>query len=158
MCIMRFEPAIDSDKEYFRILNRACYEDVVSRQLGSWDEVHQNNNFEKKWPTQNFRKIFVDEQLVGGVWIDEGPDFIQLREVQIHPDFQNQGIGSRVVQMEIDNVRSKGMKLRLRVLFESYAVALYERLGFKIIDFVPSAVRRLARCYSQALLQTHELN
>ena len=134
VCAMRFEAAKESDKEYFRSLNRACYEDVVGRQFGPWDEELQNNSFELKWPENNFRKIFIDDELVGGIWVDDGPEFIQLREVQIHPDFQGQGIGTKIVQMEIDNARSQGKRLQLRVLFENRAVKLYERLGFRIID------------------------
>ncbi len=131
---MRYEPATEDDKDYFRALNRACYEDVIVRQFGLWDVVSQNKSFETKWPTNNFRKVFVEDNLVGGVWIDEHPEFIQLREVQIHPNFQGKGIGTELVKMEIESARRKGKPLRLRVLFQNQAIRLYERLGFVIID------------------------
>lgn len=131
---MRYEPATEDDKEYFRALNRACYETVVVRQFGLWDEVHQNQSFETKWPTNHFRKVFADDELVGGIWIDEHPDLIQLREIQIHPHYQGRGIGTRLVQAEIDSAKAKGKPLRLRVLFQNEAIRLYERLGFVIID------------------------
>ena len=119
---MRFLQAVAVDKEYFRRLNRACYEDVITRQFGAWDEVQQNVNFEFKWPENRFRKIYVEDVLVGGVWIDDGPEFIQLRELQIHPDFQGQGIGTRVVKKEIAQAQNQGKPIRLRVLFQNRAV------------------------------------
>jgi ribosomal protein S18 acetylase RimI-like enzyme len=134
MCPMRFESVTESDKEYFRALNRACYEDVVSQQFGHWDDEHQNHSFEMKWSENNFRKIYVDDALVGGVWIDDNPEFIQLREIQIHPTYQGRGIGIAVVKLEIENSRNAGKPIRLRVLFMNKAIALYKRLGFVVID------------------------
>ena len=131
---MRFESATDDDKEYFRALNKACYEDVVSRQFGLWDDDKQDGIFELKWPASRFRKICVDDELVGGVWTDEHPGFIQLREIQVHPAFQGRGIGAAVINLEIDSARKMGKPLRLRVLFMNRAVGLYERLGFVVID------------------------
>lgn len=130
---MRFEAATDDDKEYFRLLNRACYEDVVSRQFGPWDDDHQTRNFEAKWPEHHFRKLYVDDELVGGVWTDVTPDIIQLREIQIHPVHQGRGIGTTVVRAEIEAARQAGKPLRLRVLFENRAVRLYKRLGLEVI-------------------------
>lgn len=130
---MRFEPATEGDKEYFRALNRACYEDVVSKQFGPWDDEHQNRSFEMKWPENNFRKIYVGDDLVGGVWVDDNSDFLQLREIQIHPKYQGKGIGTDVVKLEIEKSRRAGKPLRLRVLFMNQAIDLYKRLGFVVV-------------------------
>ncbi|MFT6749924.1 MAG: GNAT superfamily N-acetyltransferase [Candidatus Azotimanducaceae bacterium] len=130
---MRFEKAVEKDKEYFRKLSKACYQDVIGRQYGPWDDKHQNRNFELKWPANNFRKIYVNNMLVGGIWTDNNPDIIQLREVQIHPEFQGQGIGTHVVMQEIENARTLSRPLRLRVLLESRAINLYIKLGFSVL-------------------------
>jgi len=131
---IRFEQATEADKAYFHKLNKACYEEVVGRQFGPWDDDHQNKSFELKWPDNNFRKIYVNDELVGGVWIDDHPEFIQLREIQIHPDYRGRSIGTRIVQMEIDSARAQNRKIRLRVLFQNVAIGLYKRLGFVTID------------------------
>ena len=131
---IRYESASEDDKHYFHALNRACYEEVIERQFGPWDEDHQNGTFEIKWPTQNFRKIFVEDALVGGVWIDDAPDFVQLREIQIHPDYQGRGIGTEVIRQELADAHAQGKRVRLRVLFQNHARRLYERLGFAVVD------------------------
>ncbi len=131
---MKFVEATDADKEYFLRLNRLCYEDVVQQQFGPWDEAHQNHSFESKWSDNNFQKIYVNDKLVGAIWVDDNTDFRQIREVQIHPDFQGDGIGTAAIRLEIESAGQAGKPLRLRVLFQNKALSLYERLGFKIID------------------------
>lgn len=130
---MDYRPADDSDKAYFRELNEVCYRDVVARQFGSWDSDQQSMGFDVKWKEQRFSKIVIDDQVVGGVWIDELDDFRQLREIQIHPTYQGRGIGTKVVRDVIETSQEMGKALRLKVLLESQAVNLYKRLGFEII-------------------------
>ncbi len=131
---MDYIPANDSDKAYFRELNEECYRDVVTRQLGSWDSGLQSLGFDAKWKEHRFSKIAFDDQIVGGVWVDELDDSRQLREIQIHPTYQRRGIGTKVVKYEIERSRKMGKTLRLKVLLESQAVNLYKRLGFVVID------------------------
>ncbi len=131
---IRFELASEDARSYFHALNRACYEAVIERQFGPWDEDHQNGVFEIKWPTQNFRKIYVKDMLVWGVWIDDAPDFVQLREIQIHPDHQGRGIGKEVIRRELADAHVQGKRVRLRVLFQNHARRLHERLGLAVVD------------------------
>lgn len=131
---MKFEPALISDKSYFKDLNRACYTEVVGRQFGPWDEQLQSENFELKWLEQNFQKVFVNDELVGGVWLDEEDYVIQLRELQIDPNYQSKGIGSEVLFRQMEFAQKEGKPMRLRVLTMSNAVALYQRAGFRIVD------------------------
>jgi GNAT superfamily N-acetyltransferase len=125
-------PAIDSDKEYFRSLNRDCYQEVVVLQFGVWDDELQSKGFDLKWKEQKFQKIMIDGVCVGGVWVDLNEYDHQLREIQIHPDYQGQGIGTRIVLEVIEAARHDSRRLWLKVLLQSDAVRLYERLGFAI--------------------------
>ena len=128
---IRLEPARETDKEYFRGLNRRCYEPVILRQFGAWHDDQQNQSFETKWPTNNFSKVIVNNELIGGIWFDEHPDYRQLREIQIEPSYQGQGFGTRLVKQALSQT---DRPIRLRVLFENEARHLYDRLGFTIID------------------------
>jgi ribosomal protein S18 acetylase RimI-like enzyme len=131
---VHYEPATEADKEYFRNLNHSCYRDVIKRQFDKWDQEQQDRNFEEKWPTNNFLKVIADDCVIGGVWVDEHSDYLQLHEIQIHPDFQGRGYGSTVVSNVIARAKREGKGLRLRVLHENKAVELYERLGFRTIE------------------------
>ena len=131
---MEYSPADDSDKPYFQDLHEQCYRDVVTRQFGSWEPKTQRLNFNARWPVQQFSKIIIDGNVVGGIWLDEHDEFRQIREIQIHPTYQGQGIGTRVVQDVIYRSQQMDKKLMLKVLHENHALALYERLGFVVTD------------------------
>lgn len=131
---MEYIPANESDKEYFRDLNEQCYEDLARRQFGSWDAGLQSQAFDAKWETQQFQKIFVDDNVVGGIWVEENPQDNQLKEIQIHPMHQNKGIGTLVVQDVIKQAQTDGKRLWLKVLHQNQALNLYERLGFIVTE------------------------
>lgn len=131
---MHREPATDADKEYFRLLNELSYRDVVTRQFGGWDEDLQTHNFDLKWQDQAYEKLFDGDTLVGGIWVREFTDNIQIREIQIHPEHRGRGVGTRVLKQEINRALEKGKNLRLRVLLLNRAKSLYVRLGFVEID------------------------
>jgi ribosomal protein S18 acetylase RimI-like enzyme len=126
-------PAEASDKEYFASLSVLVYRDLVERQIAPWDSNYENEKFEQKWRGHSFQKIFVSGVLVGGLWLQEFDSHFQLREIQIHPEHQNRGIGTKIILRLIERCTTEGKELRLRVLKSSLAVALYEKLGFKIV-------------------------
>lgn len=131
---MRYELATESDKAYFRDLNRACYQDVVERQFGQWDEAWQDQNFDSKWKEQNFHKIIERGEVVGGVWVEDHGTHLHLREIQIHPAHQGKGLGTAVLRDVIARAQFEGKRLQLRVLHLNKALSLYERLGFQRVE------------------------
>ena len=62
--------------------------------------------------------------------IEHRPDEIYLARVEIHPDHQGHGIGTRLVSALLDEARQNGKALVLDVLAVNHrAQALYQRLG-----------------------------
>lgn len=131
---MKLIPATKQDKEYFRALCEIVYRDLVETQFGSWDTNTEHQKFNKKWKEQEFQKIYLQDELIGGIWIQEFEDYFQLREIQIHPLFQNQGIGTTLLQQLIKRSIETKKEVRLRVLRQNPAIKLYLRLGFVIVD------------------------
>ena len=127
---MHREPATVADKEYFRLLNELSYRDVVTRQFGDWDDDLQTHNFNLKWQDQVYEKLFDGDTLVGGIWVEEFADNIQILEIQIHPEHRGRGVGTMILKQEIKRASDTGKNLRLRVLLLNRAKSLYARLGF----------------------------
>lgn len=127
---MHRERATEADKDFFRRLNELSYRDVVIRQFGAWDDALQSSNFETKWREQAFEKILVGDTMIGGIWTEQRPDHIRIREIQIHPDHRGRGLGTIVLREEMESATRRGVPLRLRVLIENRAKQLYARLGF----------------------------
>lgn len=132
MTLLRYVAATEADRDWFLALNRRCYEAVVTRQLGPWDDAAQRERFLEKWASQRFRKIYAGNDLVGGIWIDEHEGALQVREIQVDPDFQGLGYGTEALLAVIARARAEKLQLWLRVLHENEAIPLYERLGFEV--------------------------
>lgn len=133
--------ATESDKESLRALHKRCYRDVVISQFGKWDDEQQRGFFDVKWNPANYQIIVVGGTDVGAIAVAEQGDHVFLSEIQIDPDFQNRGIGSKLVEDVVDRARSAARHVRLEVLHANRAQELYVRLGFKEIDRTDTHVR-----------------
>ncbi len=127
---MKFVSATEADKAYFGDLFRTVYSQKIEEQFGGRTIKQFEHTFAGIRSKQSFRKIYLEDQLVGAIWVEQHDDFWQLREIQIEPDFQGKGIGTEVILGEMEIAKSAGVELRLRVLLQNRAINLYEELGF----------------------------
>lgn len=76
--------------------------------------------------------IEVDGEPAGRFRVVRFPDRIFLGGIQVHPDFQGNGIGTYLIRALIEESRSTGKPVDLNVDRDNpRARALYERLGFE---------------------------
>lgn len=129
--ILERRPATSSDTEFTRTTHHEAYRDVVLRQFGVWDEALQDHLFEEKWIPDKFEIILCDGNPCGFLLVEDHPDHIYISEIVIAPQFQGRGIGSRLLNEEMQRGRKTKSPLRLQVLRENRAIELYRRLGFK---------------------------
>ncbi len=129
--LLERRPATPSDTEFARISHHEAYREVVSRQFGAWDEALQARLFEEKWIPDQFEIVLYDGNPCGFLSIEDRPDHIYVSEIVIVPQFQGRGIGSRLLNEEMQRGRETKSPLRLQVLKANRAIELYRRLGFK---------------------------
>ena len=83
----------------------------------------------------------VDSLIVGAVWVrimndyghidDETPSFA----ISLLKDYRNYGIGTALMKKMLEELRNKGYnKASLAVQKVNYAVGMYKKVGFEIID------------------------
>ena len=87
----------------------------------------------------------LNEEIIGAVWVrilsgeikgfgnidDKTPEFA----ISLFKEYRNLGIGTELMQKMIDYLQKNGYKqASLSVQKENYAVKLYKKLGFEIID------------------------
>lgn len=120
------------DYDWLYELHRDVYIDVITRQFGSWDEKEQMNFFQDVWKSHNITVITINKEPVGMFQLYQHNDHLWLAEIQIAAKYQNNGIGSKVIDDLIVKARKLGLPLRLRVLHKNHrAQSLYQRLGFR---------------------------
>ena len=127
---LQVRPATVSDHAFLQRLNREAYEELVTRQYGSWDDEFQQARFGKKLQSVQFRIVLLDNQPVGAVSSTEHDDHIFLNELLILPEFQSRGIGSRVLIAELRHADLLRKPIRLHTLKLNRAQELYKRHGF----------------------------
>ncbi len=73
----------------------------------------------------------MDGRDAGSISVERRPAETYLGRIEIHPGYQGQGIGSRLIQDLLDDAVSRGRPVTLDVLAVNHqAHALYRRLGF----------------------------
>ena len=122
--------AVEGDYDFIWSAYSSAYQEVVERQFGAWESKLQKSTFDEKWRQGGFEVLHLNDTCVGAVWVTNEGKFLQLREIFLAPEYQRRGIGAQIVRQELEKARAAGMPLRLRVLKQSHAIALYERLGF----------------------------
>jgi len=129
--LLERRPATSEDTEFARISHHEAYREVVSRQFGAWDETLQDRLFEEKWIPDQFEIVLYDGNPCGFLSIEDRPDHIYVSEIVIVPQFQGRGVGSRLLNEEMQRGRETKSPLRLQVLKANRAIELYRRLGFR---------------------------
>ncbi len=130
------------DKEFVWQLSVLCFRDVVIRQFGQWDNDWQVANFDRHWCPEKCSIVLRDDAPVGILSTWRETEGMFLSQVLIHPDHQNQGIGSSLLRGVMAEAEAGGMPVRLQVLSENgRALSLYQRLGFAVSDTIEPYVR-----------------
>lgn len=99
-----------------------------------------NDNDQKKRLKQDLeehlahkRIILIDNKEVGiyAVHTTENGDLF-INEISILKEYQNKGIGRKILEEQLKENRQKGIRTILQVFKDNPAKSLYEKLGFKV--------------------------
>lgn len=144
---LTLRPAAAADQEYARRVHHLAYREVVERQFGEWDEPQQDGYFERGWPGHDHEIVEWHGERCGYAAIEFGAARADIHELVLHPDYQDQGIGTAILRQTVLHARELDLIVYLQVLRENRAAGLYERLGFEEYD--NTATHRLMRLQSE---------
>jgi ribosomal protein S18 acetylase RimI-like enzyme len=76
---------------------------------------------------------FAEDLLIGYVdTVSDGIEDAYIRDLAVHPRYQRQGIGSKLLSMVIERTKSDKIKM-VNVVFEPRFAGLYKKAGFIIM-------------------------
>lgn len=101
---------------------------------GAWSEERLIENLKISFKLEEVRIITVDGRDVGWLQVSETEQHFKLGQIHIERAFRSRGIGSQLIQELFDRAGAKSKPVLLSVVRSNPAVALYERLGFRIVD------------------------
>lgn len=102
------------------------------------------------WDTKLFGKHFdpnkvsilqVEGRDIGMLNVEYTVDFIYLGDIQIIPEYQRKGIGTKILLSLIEEARKKCCPIQLKVLNGNPARKLCERHGFKLFEELEHSVK-----------------
>jgi len=131
MTVIALRPAAAADSEFCFQLHKAAMGEYVTAIWG-WDEQRQREFHARGFAPGYWQIITVDGTDAGILIVDYRPAEIYLARIEIHPDYQGLGIGTRLISALIEEAAQRGQDLVLDVLtVNNRAQALYQRLGMK---------------------------
>ncbi len=83
----------------------------------------------------------IDGKVVGAVWVRDMNDYGHIAEgvpsfaISLYKEYRNFGIGTRLMETMLCELKNKGYsRTSLAVQKANYAVRMYKKVGFEIID------------------------
>jgi ribosomal protein S18 acetylase RimI-like enzyme len=124
-------PATPADAEFCYQLHKAAMGAYITAIWG-WDEQVQRAFHARAFNVHRWQIITDGETGIGMLDVDYRPGEIYLSRIEIHPDHQGRGIGTRLIRALLDEAQQEGHDLVLDVLtVNRRAQALYFRLGLR---------------------------
>jgi ribosomal protein S18 acetylase RimI-like enzyme len=120
------------DLEFLFELLKASLGPYVEQTYGPWQEDVQRARFFESTRPETHEVVECECRRIGCLKVERRPNEIRLQRVFLLPEFQNRGIGSRLVRELLSEARSGGLPIRLRVFKVNPAQDLYRRLGFTV--------------------------
>src|SRR5690606_18845547 len=77
--------------------------------------------------------IVKDDTAIGRLLINESPAELRLVDIALLTSFQRRGIGSAILNALQSEASARQLPLTLSVQFDSPALALYQRHGFRLL-------------------------
>jgi ribosomal protein S18 acetylase RimI-like enzyme len=132
-------PAEAADYQWLWELKRLTMRPYVELTWGHWDNAAQEEFFRQNFSSETVQIILLNGEKTGLLNTEREASEIFLANLQIHPNFQNRGLGSAVLRTVLDSAKALKLPVRLQVLrVNQAAVRLYSRFGFEVYDETPT--------------------
>lgn len=126
-------PATREDYDFLWWLHCATMRPYVEETWG-WDEQWQAEYFHDHFDPTTRQVIECDGVPIGYISVERREHRIFLAAIEIAPDHQNRGIGTRLIRGLLDEADAKGIPVQLQVIKVNHpARRFYERLGFAVV-------------------------
>ena len=131
---LNYEVATADDIDLIYEFNEFLIESYEDLQNIEFDKVLSWVRRKIETHINEYRRIIYNGELVGYFRFYQDGDRMELDDLYIFPDYRNQQIGTRVVEKCLSETN---LPVYLYVFIKnSKAVALYERLGFHVIETI----------------------
>ena len=94
----------------------------------------QQQQYRDRFPNADFDVVMCERKPAGTMYALRGPDQFVLIDIALLPEYRNQGIGTQLVTVLIDQARQSDRTLDAHVRLANPAWHLWKRLGFEQVN------------------------
>lgn len=98
-----------------------------------WDEVEVSVNALLENSYIHFSIKESDRLIAFARVVSDGTIYAFIVDVIVHPDYQNHGVGSMLIDCVISELKKDGVKM-IQVVFETEPTSFYGKCGFEILS------------------------
>ena len=140
---IRYRPETSADQPFLRYLygttreeemRRAPWTDEQRSQFLDQQFQAQHSHYEDAYPDCQFLVIEMEGEPAGRLYIDRGPNDIEIVDIALLPRCRGRGIGRVLLQEILDEGQATGKRVVIYVESFNPARHLYDRLGFEHVD------------------------
>jgi ribosomal protein S18 acetylase RimI-like enzyme len=125
-------PATNDDYDFLYHLIEFCLKEYIEATWG-WDDDFQQSRFAEHFKITGCQTVLVNGGNAGQITTRKQDDSDFIAAIYILPEFQNQGLGSVLIEEVMAKAAENGRPVTLQVLKANQpARRLYERLGFVV--------------------------
>ena len=129
--LIKLIPAEESHRGFSDALKEAAYRGYIEGILG-WDEKVVGEYNDRNWRDKRPRIILYENEPIGTIYVEEAEEHTEIAQFILISEYQNQGIGTHILEGILDISDKAGSVVKLEVLKENPAISLYRRYGFEI--------------------------
>jgi len=127
-----YRQASPTDKKVIFDIYRLVMREFIE-EIWGWNEEWQRDDFNKHFVPENVNVVYFDSNLIGYSQVDVQSNHKHLRMLVIHPAYQRNGIGSKLLYLFISSQKDMATKLSLDVFkINTIAKEFYEKSGFTV--------------------------
>ena len=132
---MEFRKCKYSDADYILKLKELCIKWYIEIIYGWNTKVQREKTIHELQKHKDDMRILIKDGKDIGVttFYEENNQYV-VGLIMIHPEYQGEGLGSKIIKEYIDLAKKSNKKIKIKVYKENPAKRLYERLGFKIYN------------------------
>lgn len=127
-------PSTPEDSPLFYELIKRTMRGFIIETWGGWDDARVRREAIADSKSPNAQVIQVGH-VAAGVWlVERSPTEIFLDQIYLFSEYQNLGIGTRLLKQLIAESDRTHLPIRLRVIAINPAKQFYEKLGFVVVE------------------------
>ena len=138
MTAIELRPATPADSEFCFRLHKAAMGGYIAAIWG-WDEQRQRGFQDRSFNPDRWQIIIADGADVGMIDVERRPTEIYLSRIEILPDYQGRGIGTRLVRYVEAEVKRSTRDTEIHVHATRNAETFYAANGYERLPVSASA-------------------